>query len=97
MVQVSELTVAGNEGMLVVNLRSAEFERDPRAVLACALAEGPVAKTRRDHRARRRLLATGRERWEAAVNPEACAAPGFVRRNVARGLAEPPAAASRLV
>ena len=51
MVQVSELTVAGNEGIPVINLRSAEFERDPRAVLACALAcalaEGPVAKTRR--------------------------------------------------
>jgi hypothetical protein len=87
--------------MPVINLRSAEFERDPRAVLACALAcalaEGPVAKTRRDHRALRRLLATGRERWEAAVTPEACAAPGFVLRNVARGLAEPRAAASRSV
>ena len=47
MVQVSELTVAGDEGMPVINLRDAEFERDPRAVLAEALSKGPVAKSRR--------------------------------------------------
>ena len=33
--------------MPVINLRDAEFERDPRAVLAEALAKGPVAKSRR--------------------------------------------------
>jgi 3-phenylpropionate/trans-cinnamate dioxygenase ferredoxin reductase subunit len=61
------------------------------------LLGGDSVNAASDHRALRRLLATGRERWEAAVTPEACAAPGFVLRNVARGLAEPRAAASRSV
>jgi len=61
------------------------------------LLGGDSVNAASDHRALRRLLATGRERWEAAVTPEACAAPGFVLRDVARGLAEPRAAASRLV
>jgi cytochrome P450 len=47
MVQVSELVVAGDEGMPVIDLRGADFERHPRAVLAGALAQGPVAKSRR--------------------------------------------------
>jgi 3-phenylpropionate/trans-cinnamate dioxygenase ferredoxin reductase subunit len=50
-----------------------------------------------DHRALRRLLAAERGRWEAAVTPEACAALGFTLRDVARGLAEPRAAAPRSV
>jgi hypothetical protein len=33
--------------MPVINLRGAEFERDPRAVLSAALAQSPVAKSRR--------------------------------------------------
>jgi cytochrome P450 len=47
MVQVSELVIAGDEGMPVIDLRGAEFEQDPRAVLTDALARGPVAKSRR--------------------------------------------------
>jgi cytochrome P450 len=47
MVQVSELVVAGDEGMPVIDLRGADFGHDPRAVLASALAQGPVAKSRR--------------------------------------------------
>jgi cytochrome P450 len=47
MVQVSELVIAGDEGMPVIDLRGAEFEQDPHAVLADALAQGPVAKSRR--------------------------------------------------
>jgi hypothetical protein len=47
MVQVSQLSVAGDERMPVINLRGAEFERDPRAVLSAALAQSPVAKSRR--------------------------------------------------
>jgi 3-phenylpropionate/trans-cinnamate dioxygenase ferredoxin reductase subunit len=39
-----------------------------------------------DHRALRRLLATERIQWAATVTPEACAAPGFSLRDVARGL-----------
>ena len=61
------------------------------------LLGGDSVNAANDHRALRRLLATGRERWEAAVTPEACAAPGFVLRDVARGLAEPRAAAPRSI
>jgi 3-phenylpropionate/trans-cinnamate dioxygenase ferredoxin reductase subunit len=41
-----------------------------------------------DHRALRRLLGRERGRWEAVVTPEACAAPGFMLRDVARGRLE---------
>jgi 3-phenylpropionate/trans-cinnamate dioxygenase ferredoxin reductase component len=53
------------------------------------LLGGDSVNAASDHRALRRLLATGRERWEAALTPEACAAPNFVLRDVARRLAGP--------
>jgi 3-phenylpropionate/trans-cinnamate dioxygenase ferredoxin reductase component len=61
------------------------------------LLGGDSVNAASDHRALRRLLATGRARWEAAVTPEACTAPGFALRDVARGLAEPRAVAPRSV
>ena len=48
-----------------------------------------------DHRALRRLLGTERSQWAAAVTPEACQAPGFVLRDVLRGLAPPARPAGR--
>jgi cytochrome P450 len=47
MVHVSELVIAGDEGMPEIDLRGAGFERDPHAVLADALTQSPVAKSRR--------------------------------------------------
>jgi 3-phenylpropionate/trans-cinnamate dioxygenase ferredoxin reductase subunit len=67
------------------------------AFRAGRLLGGDSVNAASDHRALRRLLATGRERWEAAVTPEASSAPGFALRDVARGLAEPRAVAPRPV
>jgi 3-phenylpropionate/trans-cinnamate dioxygenase ferredoxin reductase component len=65
------------------------------AFRAGRLLGGDSVNAASDHRALRRLLATDRGRWEAAVTPEACAAPGFAIRDVARGLVEPRTAAPR--
>jgi 3-phenylpropionate/trans-cinnamate dioxygenase ferredoxin reductase subunit len=61
------------------------------------LLGGDSVNAASDHRALRRLLAAERGRWEAAVTPEACAAPGFALGDLARGLAEPRAAVPRSV
>ena len=61
------------------------------------LLGGDSVNAASDHRALRRLLATERGRWQAAVTPEACAAPAFTLRDAARGLAGPQAAAPRSV
>ena len=54
------------------------------AFLEGRLVGGDSVNAAGDHRALRRLLATERGRWAAAVTPEACAAPGFALRDVGR-------------
>jgi 3-phenylpropionate/trans-cinnamate dioxygenase ferredoxin reductase subunit len=62
------------------------------AFRAGRLLGGDSVNAAGDHRALRRLLGGDRGRWEAAVTPEACAAPGFALRDMARGLTAPASA-----